>query len=900
MRPGTRWVPAALTALCLALGCSARASSRGDGLAAFRAGRYDEAIDLLTRQVKSRPASAEAHRLLARAFVEVGRYAEAEKTLRAFALAHSGSPEVKQVQNTLGEVLRATGRRAEAEDAFRKAVAGQAADRLTAELNLAILRHERGDENEAQHGFDTLIDAYNAGGRLSSTDLTAVGVACRFLGARNPQLFKDALKALDQAVRVDPRDFEPRIRLGELFLEKYDAGQALKEFEAVLKENANHPRALLGKARALDFEGTFGALDLVKKSLEVNPWLVEARIVLAEMRLAFEEYEPAAREAEVALQTDASSLPALSTLAAARYLGGDRTGFEDARRRVLELNPRYADLYNTLADVCVRNRLYREAVEFARHAVDLDPASWRGFGLLGLNQLRLGRMAEGRKDLDVAFAGDPYNVWFKNTLDLLDTLPRYREVRSPHFVFVVDAKEADLLSPYLTQLGEEALAHLSERYGYRPQTPIRVEVYPRHADFSVRTVGLAGLGALGACFGNVLAIDSPSARETGQFNWGSTLWHELAHTITLGLTDHRVPRWLSEGISVYEERRARPGWGDDVSLEFLESFKSGRLRPLAELNSGFVRPRHPAEIGLSYFQASLVVELIERDHGREGLPKLLAAYRAKSDTVRAFQDVLGTTLSSFDETFTAFVQERWRGPLAALRAAPKAEAPSPLMAWLAQKKESVLGGEAAGEKARKDPGDFLAQLQAGRALMKEKRLDDALVYLQRARDLFPDYAGKESPYGSLARIHKEKGGLREAATALEQLTSLDETSYDAHLELASLYETLGDAGRASGTLERAVFISPFDPTLHEHRATLLAGLGRWPEAVQARESVLAREPVDRAEALYRLADARFQSGDAKGARRDVLRALEIAPAFAKAQDLLLKLHDAPHPGGGER
>ena len=97
----------------------------------------------------------------------------------------------------------------------------------------------------------------------------------------------------------------------------------------------------------------------------------------------------------------------------------------------------------------------------------------------------------------------------------------------------------------------------------------------------MRTVGLAGLAGLGACFGPVLAIDSPSAREVGQFNWGSTFWHELTHTFTLGLTGNRVPRWFSEGISVYEERRARPGWGDDVSLEFLRAFQQGLLLSLA-------------------------------------------------------------------------------------------------------------------------------------------------------------------------------------------------------------------------------------------------------------------------------------------------------------------------------
>ena len=36
------------------------------------------------------------------------------------------------------------------------------------------------------------------------------------------------------------------------------------------------------------------------------------------------------------------------------------------------------------------------------------------------------------------------------------------------------------------------------------------------------------------------------------------LWHEFAHVITLTATKNRMPRWLSEGISVYEERQAQP------------------------------------------------------------------------------------------------------------------------------------------------------------------------------------------------------------------------------------------------------------------------------------------------------------------------------------------------------
>ena len=71
---------------------------------------------------------------------------------------------------------------------------------------------------------------------------------------------------------------------------------------------------------------------------------------------------------------------------------------------------------------------------------------------------------------------------------------------------------------------------------------------------------------------------------------------------------------------------------------------------------------------------------------------------------------------------------------------------------------------------------------------------------------------------------------------------------------------------------------------------------------------MALDPVDMASALYDLAVAHYEAGDPVQARRVVLRALERAPNYEAAQDLLLRIrgsNDAPTSSndaspGGER
>ncbi len=150
-----------------------------------------------------------------------------------------------------------------------------------------------------------------------------------------------------------------------------------------------------------------------------------------------------------------------------------------------------------------------------------------------------------------------------NSLRLLDTLKDYETFKSGTTEVMLHKKEAALLRPYIEPELQRAIATYERKYKMKLPGPVRLEVYPNHEDFVVRTLGLPGQGGLlGVTFGMVVAMDSPSARPPGEFNWASTMWHELSHVYVLTATKHLVPRWFTEGLAVHEESAASPDWGD--------------------------------------------------------------------------------------------------------------------------------------------------------------------------------------------------------------------------------------------------------------------------------------------------------------------------------------------------
>ncbi len=878
--PSDHRLPILLVAFFLA-GCMGSDGARAQGTGGLdpllREGEYDEAIELLEDELGSSLSAAPAAQL-AEVLMDVGRLDEAETLLSEAA---DGNPGNAYLRLLLGRVFRDTGRLEEALVTFAEVGAmGAGGDALLAELHRGELLLRRGEQEAALAVLDGFIDVYNGSASLDSRELLAVATAVRHLEITDSALLQDALRAYDEALVADPNNLEAHRGIGMLFVRTYQTTDAREAFREVLNRRSKDPRALLGMGLAAQVEGSSQADEFVDQALEVNPNLVPARVLRARIRLSGEDLEGAEEDLDAALQVDPTSSEALGVLAAARYLQGLTDEFEELTTRALQINPRDASYFLTVADLVSTRRFYAEAVEFADRGLTLDSLAWGAYGAKGLNQLRTGEMIEGRRNVEIAFEGDPYNLWFKNTLDLLDIMDGFEGLESDRISVLVDPEDGEALAIYLLEVGERAYESLSARYGYRPVPPIRVEAFRRSADFSVRTVGLAGLGALGVAFGRVVAMDSPAARGVGGYHWASTLWHEMAHVVHLGMTGHHVPRWLSEGLAVHEERLAGPGWGSRPGLPFFAAYLEDRLRAPSELSQSFVSPRFPEEVGFAYTLGSLVSEWIESERGFDAVRGMLEAYGEGLSHERVLERELGLDPSAFDQQFDAWLKGRYVGGFAAAEAALELRETDP---------ENRSSPDWLQERIERSPQDLESRLALASIRLEEERLDEAEAQLLEARDIFPENPNPRGPNRLLAGVRRERGDVVGAIEALEAHLSIVAEDYQGNLELADLREEQGNLDEAALALERGIQVYPFEIPVHERLAGLYRELSEADREVRERRVVLALEPVDRTGALYELAQAHYLAGGLDEARQSVLSALELAPRFPEAQELLLRI-----------
>ncbi len=662
---------------------------------------------------------------------------------------------------------------------------------------------------------------------------------------------KGANEQFRAAVAAYPKDVATRVAWGRLFLEAHDKAEAAKLFQEALGIDSSSASAHLGLALAAAERFETAAIEQANRALKIDPDLVEAHTLLASLALEEEDVKKAEEHLERALAIKKGSPLEAYALRAAidRLSGRDQSPWTE---KALAYNPMYGEIYSIPAHFFVIRRRYQEAVNLYRKAVETDPELSAAHAELGVNLWRLGDEAGARRHLEAAYQGDPFHPAIVNSLNLMDSLKNFRTYATPRTIVKLEQKEAELLRPYVEELLLKAMDTFQAKYKFKPERPVQLELYPNHEDFAVRTMGMPGLGALGVTFGYVVAMDSPSGRPPGKFHWGSTLWHELCHVFVLELTGHKAPRWISEGLSVYEESLAGEGWGDRLTPEVILAIKEKKLLPVAELDRGFVRPRYPAQVPVSYYQAGAICEMIAEKWGFTKLLEMLRAYTEGRSTEQVFEQVLGLKAADFDRQFEEFLRPQTEKVVASFT-------------------------------------DWRKQIESVVRLAKEKKFKELIEPARRARDLYPDYVEEGNAYEILAEALLTAGDKAGAVEELDRYRRAGGKSPAALKQLASLLVELNRPRDAIRVLEQLLWIRPGDEELHARLGDLLLAEKQAPRATREFRALLAIPTRDVAGAHYRLARSYYQLQDREKTREHLLQALEAAPGYRPAQKLLLEI-----------
>jgi tetratricopeptide (TPR) repeat protein len=621
-------------------------------------------------------------------------------------------------------------------------------------------------------------------------------------------------------------------------------------------------------------------LRALEKTLEGNPRHAAAHLLLAEHGIDAEQYAEAEESIAEALKTHAAHPDAQALRAVLAELRADPKGFSDARAAALRHWPQNPGVDYLIGRKLSQKYRFTEGSERQRQALKFDPDFLPAKIQLAQDLLRLGRDDEAWKLAEEVQQADPYDVLAYNLVTLKESVSHFRALTSEHFLVRMDPREAEIYGPRVIELLERAYAQLCKKYGLEPKQRTVVEIFPDQKDFAIRTFGLpGGAGYLGVCFGRVITANSPAARPASPSNWEAVLWHEFTHVVTLQLTRNRMPRWLSEGISVYEERQARGSWGEQMKPRYRAMILGDDLTPVSRLSGAFLKPKSAIHLQFAYYESSLVVEYLLERFGLEKMKRLLADLGRGVPINAAIERVTGMSMDTVDREF-------------AERARQLARATGPGLDWSKPKPADVASEQTLEAWIAANPENYTALMEQARKALAARQWEAAKAPLRKLIERYPNQHDPDSAYALLARAHRELGETEEERALLGKVAELSSDATDAYERLMELAAARRDWPAVLVNAERYAAVNPLSPVPHRFEAEAREASSQPREAIASYRTLLKLEPPNPADTHFRLARLLRQTGDAPGARRHALQALEETPRFRDALRLLLDVSAA--------
>ncbi len=843
---------------------SAAQDSDNDAYTALQTGDYDQAKSLYRERFEDEENVASMDVVYyAEAYQAEGAYREGLDQLASF-------PDNAFVLHARGALHEQLGQLAEAEEAYR--ASAEIRQDLWRNLFLvAELFTNTGRQSQADELYNFIYRSYKNNEFRTAEELGIAAKAAARMGE-----FRDANAAFRTAHQLESGHIRNLYWWGELFREKYNDADAQRTFEEAIAANPEYALSYVGFAHSV---GSFAKKEeLANLALEKNGNSVEAKSILAGLSILDGLYGQANTLLAEALEINPSSIEALAHQATVHFLKGEQELFDEIEARALAINPRSSLFYTILAKNCDLKFRYPAAVTFGEKAVQVNRRDPNAYAQLGTSLLRLGRAQEARRYLDFSFDQDPFNLFVGNTLTLIDEYEDFAMLESEHFRLLIHNSERDVLAAAILSEAETAYASLIARYPYTLKDKILIEAYDDADDFAVRVAGVPHLGLLGVSFGDVLAINTPKGQQPGTYNWGRTLWHELVHTLSIGISEFKLPRWFAEGLAVYEEQVAKQEWGREMQLELLMAYDENKLLALSQMDRGFTRPTFQGQILLSYFHASRVVGFIADQYGFEAIVEILQGFAAGKNDEQSIKDATGASLTEIDAAFRQGLQAEFASLDHVIEGMPNP---------FEESEETLLE-----RMIPSQDNEFLSSLRAGYESLNSEAWDDAITQFQKALDIYPNFTDPGNPYQGLAAAYRGTEDKAKLMDILEQFLIVSEHGVEEARELGMLHLEMNQIDQSIYYLERSLYIAPYERDVQSQLAELYADKANYGKAVRARQAVIGLNPVDKADAYYQFALALKLDGRSADAKRAILQSLELAPGYRDAQKLLLEIVDS--------
>lgn len=844
---GGRCVPLSLPLLLiLLLPCAVASSDElADAEALFFAGKYDACIAAAETAIEKITWIENWRHLKIEAELATGRYVQALSSLEEALLRHQSSIRI-----------RLLGRRV-----YRLNQRDDMADAMLDQIEALVQRSPW---------------RYNDG-----ASRVTLGRYFLIRGADARQVLD---VVFDRTKKDQPAFVDAYTASGDLALAKNDFAVAAEEFGKAVELQPGDPDLHYKLAESYAPSDLEKARVSLAKALELNPRHTPSLLFQAERMIDAEAYQSAESVLENVLETNPSDARAWSLLAVLAHLRTDADGEACRRANALCTWPNNPEVDHLIGKKLSQKYRFAEGASYQRRALEIDPGYLPAKMQLSQDLLRLGEEATGWRLAQEVFENDGYNVAAYNLVTLQESLAKFRTLERDGFVLRMAANEAAIYGEEVLRLLTRAKSVLCEKYDFEITEPVVVEIFPQQKDFAIRTFGMpGGAGFLGVCFGNVITANSPASQTENPSNWRAVLWHEFCHVVTLQKTNNKMPRWLSEGISVYEELQENETWGQRMTPRYREFILGDELTPVSRLSGAFLEPPSPLHLQFAYFEAAMVVEYLIEKYGLEVLKRILVDLGVGMPINESLQRYVGS-LAALDHEFAQYARKR-------------ANSLAPTLNW----ERPPAGIEADANAMKKwgeaNPKNFWALQWLAQQAIEQQDWSAAKQRLETLIEGFPEFVAAGNAYQSLAAIHRR---LEEEAAERATLDQLAERSADAiptYLRLLELHAADENWAAVAENADRVLAVNPLIREPYRQLARAAEKLDRPEHAIRACQALLQLDPADPAGTHFQLAQLLYAQQQTDAAKRHVLMALEEAPRFLDAHRLLLEIvqRDATEP-----